>query len=401
MIICADQILAGARDAFFTGKAVLVQDGIIKRIDTKERLCADYPNEPCDAYPGCTLLPGLIDLHTHIGYAANYPYEGRYNTASLCALFAANRMRETLKNGVLTIRDCSSGGGIGTALKQAAADGLILAPRIFACLQGITITGGHGADGLNGGVIEADGAEEVKKAVRLNLKRGADCIKVLTSEGYRGEEMDQEELNAAVKEAHRFGKKVAAHAGYGRSLAMCIQAGVDSIEHGTNLTVSQAKQMQALGITLVPTVMVFNYVYQESLKSMDALGDLKGKPAVLQYLEEAVSAYEKNLRALYDTGVRMAAGTDTDCTNYKGASPVAEECAYMVRCGLTPLEAIECATKNGADYLELGSKLGQVKENYIADLIVVKGDPSKDIAALKEVKAVYQAGKNLLPLLEG
>ena len=395
MIIVADRILTGDRSMVLKDAAVCIKDGVIQKIGKKDELEAAFPQEAVVSYPGCTLLPGLIDLHTHIGLAINYDYEGKYNSPALCALFAAGRMRETLKKGVLTIRDSSSANGIGTALKQAAADGHILAPRIFASLQGITITGGHGADAINGGVIEADGALEVKKAVRLNIKRGADCIKVLTSEGYRGEELDQEELNAAVAEAHRFGRKVAAHAGYGRSLDMCIEAGVDSIEHGTNLTVEQAKRMKERDITLVPTVMVFNYVYNESMKNISALGSLKGKPAVLQYLEEAVAAYQKNLRSLYDTGVRMATGTDTDCTNYPGASPVADECAYMVSCGLKPLEAVECATKNGADYLGLGDTLGQVKEGYTADLIVVGGDPSSDIAALKDIKAVYQSGKDI------
>ena len=396
MILCADRILTGDRFTVLEDRAALVRGGRVERIAPMDELCRDFPEEEVRRYPGCTLMPGMIDLHTHLACAADSDYHNPYNGVSLRALYAAGYMRDTLAAGVTTIRDCASADGIGPALKRAAADGYIQAPRIFACLQGIAMTGGHGADSLDGGVLEVDGVEEARKAVRLNLKRGADCIKVLTSEGYRGEELSQEELDAIVRETHRFGKKAAAHAGYGASLDMCIQAGFDSIEHGTHLTVDQARRMKERDITWVPTVLVFNYVWEESQKSQAALGDLQGKPAVNEYLADCVEAYRRNLRALYDTGVRVATGTDTDCTFFKGASPVALECEWLVRCGLTPMEAVECATKNGADYLGLGESLGQVKEGYIADLILVEGDPSRDIAALKNVRAVYQAGRQVV-----
>ena len=396
MILCADRILTGDRFTVLEDRAALVRGGRVEKIAPPAQLCRDFPEEEVRRYPGCTLMPGMIDLHTHLACAADSDYHNPYNGVSLRALYAAGYMRDTLAAGVTTIRDCASADGIGPALKRAAADGYIQAPRIFACLQGIAMTGGHGADSLDGGVLEVDGVEEARKAVRLNLKRGADCIKVLTSEGYRGEELSQEELDAIVRETHRFGKKAAAHAGYGASLDMCIQAGFDSIEHGTHLTVDQARRMKERDITWVPTVLVFNYVWEESQKSQAALGDLQGKPAVNEYLADCVEAYRRNLRALYDTGVRVATGTDTDCTFFKGASPVALECEWLVRCGLTPMEAVECATKNGADYLGLGESLGQVKEGYIADLILVEGDPSRDIAALKNVRAVYQAGRQVV-----
>ena len=396
MILCADNILTGDRYTRLEGQAVCLKDGVIARIGPLEQVRAAYPDEEVVQCPGCTLMPGMIDLHTHLACAADPDYHNPYNGVSLRALYAAGYMRDTLAAGVTTIRDCSSSDGIGPALKRAAADGYIQAPRIFACLQGICMTGGHGADSLEGGTIEADGVDEVRKAVRLNLKRGADCIKVLTSEGYRGEELNQEELDAIVQETHRFGRKAAAHAGYGESIEMCIRAGFDSIEHGTHLTVEQARRMKEKNITWVPTVLVFNYVYEESLKSQAALGDLKGKPAVNDYLQDCVETYARNVRTLYDTGVRVATGTDTDCTFFKGASPVALECAYLVKCGLTPMEAVECATKNGADYLGMGDCLGQVKEGYIADVILVEGDPSQDIGALKNVRAVYQAGRQVV-----
>jgi imidazolonepropionase-like amidohydrolase len=391
MIIAADRILQGDKNAAQEGNAVLVRDGVIRAIGETGRLTAEYPEEELKEYPGCTLMPGMIDLHVHLACAPDPSYYGKPDSVSLRALYAAGRMRNTLAAGVTTVRDASSADGIGTALKRAAADGHIKAPRIFACLQGLCMTGGHGADALDGGVIECDGAEEVRKAVRINLKNGADCIKVLTSEGYRGEELDQDELNAAVKETHRFGKKIAAHAGYGASIQMCIDAGFDSIEHGTHLTAAQAAQMRDNGQTWVPTVLVFNYVYQLMNSGSKGLGDSIQKAG--GYLGDCVETYAKNVRELYDTGVRVATGTDTDCTPYKGASPVAVECAYLVKCGLTPREAVECATKNGADYLGLGDRLGQIKKDYIADIILVEGNPLEDIGALGRVSATYQAGE--------
>lgn len=394
MILSADRILTGDRHTVIADGAVCLRDGVIRMAGPRDAVRAAFPEEAETRCPGKTLMPGMIDLHVHLACIFDPAYQNADDGVSLRALYAAGKMADTLAAGVTTIRDASSADGIGTALKRAAADGYIRAPRIFACLQGICMTGGHGAvGGIAKAVIEADGVEEIRKAVRLNLKRGADCIKVLTSEGYRGQELNQEELNAAVAEAHRFGVKIAAHAGYGESIAMCLRAGFDSIEHGTHLTAEQAVYMRDHDITWVPTVLVFNYVYGQLLKSRDGTApDLRRQEA---YLADCAEAYRENVRTLYDTGVRVATGTDTDCTDYRGASPVAEECAWLVRCGLTPLEAVECATKNGADYLGLGDRLGQIREGYTADLILVSGNPAEDIGALRSVAAVYQAGQKV------
>ena len=232
----------------------------------------------------------------------------------------------------------------------------------------------------------------MRRAVRRNLKEGADCIKLLTSEGYCGEEMNQEEISAAVEEAHRFGARVAAHAGYGPSIQMCIDAGCDTIEHGTHLTREQCLQMKANGQTWVPTIYVFAYS-REQLNGGGYVDDaVRGN---IEYLRQACACYEKNFKALYDTGVRVACGTDTDCCDHPQAAPVAAECAWMVRLGLTPLQAIQCATQNGAEALGLGGRLGLLQEGYVADIIAVPGRPFQDISALEHVEAVYQSGRKV------
>ena len=397
MILTADRILTGDPKRVIPDTAVRINEGRIEAIGDPASLKERFPDDEVKCYPGASIMPGMIDLHVHFGLLLNPLDTIRPDTAALAAVFSASRMRETLRNGVLTVRDSCSGFGIGTALKTAKARGYIEAPRIFACLRGICMTGGHGSDALPDAVYECDSPDEVRKAIRKNLKNGADCIKILTSEGYRGEELSREELFAAAAEAHRLGVKIAAHAGYGASIENCIDAGVDSIEHGTHLTIEQGKKMVEKDITWVPTVLIFNYSYDQMLIDINSQGEaFANKPSVMRYLKEATECYPENIKPLYDMGVRIATGTDTDSSDYPECSPVAVECRYLVDCGLTPLEAIGCATKNGADYLGLGSCLGQIREGYIADVIVVEGDPSSDIDALTHVSAVFQEGRELI-----
>lgn len=383
----ADRVITG------DGKTVIEQGAVV--LDGKRILAVGRADELRQQYhekeihlPGCTLLPGLIDMHTHIGY-----YYGEKNADRLAqdrmlrAYYIGKRMEDTLRAGVTTIRDMSSADNIGTVLKEAALEGYIKAPRILTSLRGLCITGGHGY-GMTGAVEEVDGEEEIRKAVRRNIRDGADCIKLLDSEAYRGEEFSQEELDAAVEEAHRFGRKVAAHAGYGPSMEMCIQAGCDSIEHGTHLSVEQCERMWLNGQVWVPTIYVFHYAY-DLVKNNLADGDLSGNAA---YLKDTVETYRDRFKKLYDTGVLVATGTDTDACSHPQASPVARECGYMVQYGISPMEAIACATSNGAKALGMEDSLGLLCGGYLADMIAVKGNPGEDIRALEEVQAVWQEG---------
>lgn len=390
MIVTADRVITGDGVTVIENGSVVLEGQKILAVGPTAQLKERYPGEEETVYEGCTLMPGMIDLHTHIGYYYGRPQEREFEeNPMLHAYFVQKRMEETLKAGVTTIRDVSSANGIGVTLKKAASYGYIKAPRILTSLQGICMTGGHGYN-MKGAVIEADGVEEVRKAVRRDIRDGADCIKILTSEAYRGEEFSKEEIQAAVKEAHRFGKRIAAHAGYGTSIGDCIDAGCDTIEHGTHLTVMQAEQMKAADQTWVPTIYVFNAAYNAVCQAGcedELLNDNRA------YLKDTVDTYRENFETLYRTGVRVATGTDTDCLNVDEASPVAGECAFFVEYGMPPVRAIECATANGAYALGLGDTLGQLKENYTADMIAVKGNPAEDITALCHVEAVYQAGR--------
>ena len=383
----ADRVITGDGKTVIEQGAVVMEGQRIKAVGRAEELRRIYREEEI-RLPGCTLLPGLIDMHTHIGY-----FYGEKNADRLAqdrmlrAYFVGKRMEDTLKAGVTTIRDMSSADGIGITLKDAASAGYIKAPRIFTSLKGLCITGGHGYS-MTGAVEEVDGVDEVRRAVRKNIRDGADCIKVLDSEAYRGEEFSQEELDAIVKEAHRFGIKVAAHAGYGSSMEMCIQAGCDSIEHGTHLTVEQAERMRDNGQVWVPTIYVFHYAW-ELVKNQQADESLGSNAA---YLKDTVDTYREQFKKLYDSGVLVATGTDTDACSHPKASPVARECGFMVQYGISPIEAVACATHNGAKALGLGSSLGLLAEGYLADILAVRGNPAGNIRALEDVAAVWQEG---------
>lgn len=382
MIIAPERIIFGSSRVLpGEGLAVLVTEGIIAAVAPLAQLIADYPAETVEQFPGATLLPGLIDLHVHLGYDGKV--QGS-DSEYLWTLSAARMMRAALDAGVTTVRDVGSRDGLAASVRRAAAAGYLKTPRIVTCNQGICMTGGHGAD-VSGIAAECDGEWEIRKAIRLQFREGADWIKILTSEGYRGEELTQHELDAAVDECHRMGRKCAAHAGYPPSVAMCIRAGFDTIEHGTYLTVEQAHYMAQNGQTWVSTIIAFASIAESYLAGGPGYGD------ATEYIVRAAEAYRDNFKKLYDTGVRVACGTDQMLPG-SPVCPVAGECGYMVRYGITPLQAIECATKNAADTLGLGESLGQIRPGYCADLLLTDGDPAQDISALHRVRAVWREG---------
>lgn len=350
---------------------------------TLGELEAAFPDEEIAQYSGCTLIPGLIDMHTHTGYdgAPNMTGADTY----MLAVYAATRMHAGLLNGVTTARDVGSLDGLANSLKSSAKRGYITIPRLLSSNNGICMTGGHGAD-MFGMALECDGEWEIRKAVRLQHKKKADWIKVLTSEGYRGMELSQAELDAAVDEAHRLGLPIAVHSGFAPSVEMAIAAGFDTIEHGTALTMEGAYKMKDNNQTWVPTLAAF-MALEQLVKSGASYRDGSNDA----YALEAAQMYRDNFKKLYDTGVRVCAGTDMVMPGLP-ALPVAKELSYMVELGITPLQAIEAATVNSACALQLDHLIGKIEPKYLADLVVVQGNAAQDISALEKVVAVYQNG---------
>jgi len=377
MILAAERMITGDGKTVLKDTAAAVSEatGKILAIGRLEALEARYSGAVY-RYPGCTLLPGLIDLHVHLSAWGDKPF-GYAGSDFSHAYITLRNARNAYRTGVTTIRSVADKNGLLASLVWAAENRVLdePVPRIIPCGNGICMTGGHGSEFPDGGDI-ADGPWEVRRRVRKNLQDGAQWIKLLTSRREFIPEFTQEELDAAVDECHRRNRKIAVHSGVPVTIQMCIDAGVDTIEHGTFMSPEQARQMIEKNIAWTPTVMV----YAESAKRT-------GNPNYIA----SQKAYEENLKRYYDMGVLIGAGTDVP-VDIHGVNTYLE-LEYMVKYGLTPLQAIQIGTQNGAKILDLGEETGTIAPGLAGDLLVVRGNPAERIEALREVEAVYQYGE--------
>ena len=346
-----------------------------------------------------TLLPGLIDMHTHLTIGrSNDPDVGprdRFGGGPVDAAFqAAVNARATLRAGFTSVRECGANDFIDVALKRAIERGAVTGPRITPSGYQISMTGGHGDNvGFAPGEYEltpqqgvADGPEQLLLAVRSQLKYGAEVIKVTATAGVLSLEKDatsrqfsDEELRTIVEEAKRHGVKVAAHAHGAEGIVAAIRAGVDSIEHGSMLTLEAIALMKERGVYLVPTI---------ALAEPDA-GTTTDKAAIIQEKGAAISgAAQKSFRQAYAAGVKIAFGTDAGVFPH-GLN--AREFAAMVKLGMKPLDAIRSATIHAAALLGAPDR-GTIGAGKLADLIAVKGNPLEDVTTLERVVFVMKDG---------
>ncbi|AJY76811.1 amidohydrolase family protein [Paenibacillus beijingensis] len=390
-LLTADRLITGDGESVIHGAAIcLDEQGEIVEAGTEEELLQRYPEASITRYEGSTILPGLIDLHLHIGYYWDQPDFLKYNDG-LIALMAAANLKEALSHGVTTIRDANDPGGLCETMKHAQRKKFIVAPRIYHVNKGIIMTGGH-AWQLEAAMREANGPWEVRTAVREQVKAGADWIKILTSHRTPTPEFTQEELDAAVDEARRLGRKSCVHASLPLSIDMAIKAGFDTIEHGTFMSVEQAKKMADKGIVWVPTLITFFQIaehYRRFIVNTEKDIEWDG-----DFYIASEKAYRENFAHLLETGVKVATGTDIVLPGYPLA-PVADEIALMVELGMNPIQAIQAATQTAAEVLDQGHRIGLLETGYLADILVVKGDPLIDIKALQEVQEVFMEGKSV------
>ncbi|HKX16576.1 MAG TPA: amidohydrolase family protein [bacterium] len=326
---------------------------------------------------GCTLLPGLIDLHVHLGWGAR----AAVLNVAVVALAAARNVRTAQAAGITCLRDVGTQGGVGMAIRDAVAGGDVPGARVYPCGQIICMTGGHGSEppAPPGTAREADGPDDCRRAVREQVKAGADCIKVTTNGPLNVVEFTQAEMDAIVDEAHRLGRRVACHASLLESTKMAIRAGVDTIEHGCDLDEETASAMAGRGITMVPTLLVSKLI-------MDRWDEYKTVPMMRSIPVRAkrhVESYQ----------IAMAAGTDIFFGLGRFES-LPDELAYMVECGMSASRALVAATRHGAEALGVGDRLGTIARGKLADLIAVEGDPTADITALRRVSLVVQGGRS-------
>jgi imidazolonepropionase-like amidohydrolase len=349
-----------------------------------------------------TVLPGLIDSHTHIFLQGEDPAQGGYDANILNAPLALRAARATvsvrraLEQGFTTLRDVETeGAGYGdVGIKEAIEGGYIPGPRLFVSTRAISTTGGYPLEGyapeleMPKGAQIVDGPVEARKAAREQLDHGADWIKVYMTHrswvGKNGELVSQptltvEELRAIVDETHGWGKKVACHVYGGVGLRRALDGGCDSIEHGLDLDDAAISQMLKQGTWYVPTISVY-------YGDWAAADTREGKRDRLR-----ASVHEQSFKKAYKAGVKIAFGTDMGGIPW--SEPIAQEFQRMVEFGMPPMEAIQCATSHAAQLLDMEGKIGVVAPGAFADVIALKGDPLSDIKVLEHVQFVMKDGK--------
>lgn len=385
----AARVFDGVSEHAIEDGAVLVEGGRILSVGP----AADLPTGTKITDLGdVTLLPGLIDAHVHLVWSASAePHEVvERESRALTALRCANNAALHLRAGVTTVRDVGATDGLSIDVARAVGLGVIPGPRVIAAGRAIAMTGGHGW--FLG--READGAEAVRHAVRSELKAGATCIKLMASGGVYGHaeepgspQLTVEEMRAGVEEAHKAGRKVAAHAYSIEAIGNALDAGVDSIEHGSFIDRDTAGRMRESGTYLVPTMSVY--------RAMSERGPELGAPEYIRRkTAEVLEASREAFRLALEAGVPVAAGTDCGAPGHPhGTLP--EELMLMVESGASPIQALRFGTSAAADLLGLGDEVGSLEPGKRADLLAVDGDPTSEILALRDVRMVLRDGSGV------
>lgn len=340
---------------------------------------------------GATLMPGMIDCHVHLTSNADSLQERLLTPYSLTIAKAFANAKLTLDSGFTTVRDA---GGTPRGVKMAIEQGLFPGPRLRISVGALSQTGGHGDSTMPNGAVTrvgdpehpntvVDGVEAVRRATRELLRAGADQIKVHTSGGVMSPNdepgatgFSPEEIAVIVYEARAAGKTVMAHAQAAQGIRNAVLGGIASIEHGIYLEDDVIDEMKRRGTYLVATLVAPLWVIRRAEANPASV-----PPYAIRKAREVVEAHQASFKRALAAGVRIAMGTDT------GVGPHgtnAEELALMVQCGMSPMDAIVATTKTAAECCHLGHLLGTIQPGKLADLLVVDGDPLRDIAVLQQ-----------------
>jgi imidazolonepropionase-like amidohydrolase len=378
--------------------AVLIQGKAIAQVGTSLAIPA---GARIVDLPGLTLMPGLIDAHTHIAlHPGDYDAQVLRETPELRTIYAVRNALATLEAGVTTIRDLGNEGAgfADIALRDAVAKGVVPGPRVLAAIRPVTSSGAYRLVGYSpynpmpAISSAADGPTEVRREVRKLVEHGADVIKIyiesfekkpLAADRLTGAlNYSQEELDVLVAEAHRGSVKVAAHTYSDGGARMAIAAGADTIEHGLYLTEETFRLMAQKKIAYVPTLLVY-----ELWRDGKIFAPIS--PETRARLTTTVREHTASFKRALASGVRIVFGTDT----FELPGTNAQELALMVRDGMPPADALRSATSTAADVLGIGDVTGAVEQGKSADLIAFAGDPLKDVAALQKVLFVMKEGR--------
>ena len=348
---------------------------------------------------GMTVLPGLIDCHTHLtdSYADADPLSELRKTSAFDAFQSIPNAKAVLLAGFTTVRDVGAYRAlVDVALRDAINRGDLVGPRMYVAGAYITITGGAGAvTGFAPDIIlpwdlhfgEANSPWEVRQRIRALANQRVDLIKVLATgavlthnSNVKSAEFTPDELSAAVQEAQSFGLRVAAHAHSPEGIKNAVRAGVASIEHGSLADDESRQLMKQHGTYLVPTLEIGECV----------LDPAHEPPDFVEHGKQVAQAQRENFRKAVDAGVKIAFGTDISVCPF-GTN--AREFGLMVEYGMTPMHAIQAATVSAADLIGVSSKIGSIKPGKSADIVAVQGDPRKDVRVLEKVSFVMKEGQ--------
>ena len=397
--IHAGRLLADpASGRVLSEQTVVVQDGRVVRVE------AGYTTAPGaqvvdlkDSF----VLPGLIDSHVHLTHeqGPNGRLERFTKTKADLAIDGAAFARKTLDAGFTTVVDLGGPNEAVFALRDGIGSGKIAGPRVIAAGSPVSAHGGHGdANSMPEDLVPlfrspsvCSGPDDCRRAVREQVRNGADIIKVMSTGGVLSltaaglaQQLTDEELNAIVQTAHSMGRQVTAHSHGADGINSFLRAGGDSIEHGTYLDQQGIQLMKTHGAWLVPTLEAGDFVAKEAAKPNSFLTAAQKAKAL-----EAGPKMLDMVRRAHQAGVKIAFGTDTGVSRH---GDNAYEFVLLVRAGLTPLEAVQAATVGAAEHLRLSSEIGSLAPGKAADIVAVKGDPLKDVAELQRVTFVMKGG---------
>src|SRR5437773_1994281 len=407
VLVRAGRLIAVRTGTVLTNQAILIEGDRIKEVGPADAVAGHAPRDArVIDLRNATVLPGLIDCHTHITSDPGDYYKQLFRMSPIDEAVRAHLYaKRTLDAGFTTVRNVGAGEFIDVALRNAINEGAILGPRMLVSTMPLSATGGHGDvngmspylrfDGFSG---IANGVDQIREKIRFEVKYGADLIKVLASAGVLSEEesvgapqYSQEELNAIVEEAAMWGRKVAAHAHGAEAIKRAVRAGVASVEHGSLIDDEGIRLMKERGTYLVADIYNDDYILAEYTRL--------GYPQKIIDKERQVGRLQReNFKKAVQAGVRMACGSDA------GVYPHgwnAKQFAHMVRWGTTPLQAIQAATVNAADLLGWRDLVGALEPGKFADVIGVMGDPLQDVTVLEHVGLVMKGGQIVKASLTG